>query len=108
MDMEEQQEKLNRIGAKVEKGEVNLIELLLEMNQTLARLDEKVTAMKGTENKADRALNLSVENSRQIKEKYESIVGQINNLTKLVYTIYGILGGTIGLTLMLYIVEKFL
>lgn len=108
MDVKEQQEKLNRIGAKVERGEVNLIELLLEMNQTLARLDEKVTTMKGTEAKADKALDLSVENSRQIKEKYDSITGQINNLTKLVYTIYGILGGTIGLTLVLYIIEKFL
>lgn len=108
MDIKEQQEKLSRIGDKVEKGEINLIELLLEMNQTLARLDEKVTGMKDTGIKADKALNLSVENSRQIKEKYENIVGQINNLTKLVYTIYGILGGTIGLTLLLYIAEKFL
>lgn len=108
MDMKEQQEKLNRIGAKVEKGEINLIELLLEMNQTLARLDEKVTTMKGTAAKADKALDLSVENSRQIRDKYENIISQITNLTKLVYTIYGILGGTIGLTLLLYIAEKFL
>lgn len=108
MDDNKQQEKINQIGAKVEKGEVNLIELLLEMNQMLARLDEKVTLMKDTGNKADKALNLSVENSHQIKEKYENITSQFSNLTKLVYTLYGILGGTIGLTLLVYIVEKFL
>lgn len=71
--------------------------MLMEIKEDISAVKEQLKALPTTDDKADRALNGTQDNAREIA-----------TLKKMVWTIWGVVGGTVGLTLFVYVVEKYL
>jgi len=71
--------------------------MLMEIKEDIAQIKQQLTGLPSTDDKADKAYNASQDNARDI-----------SSLKKMVWSIWGVLGGTIGVTLFVYIIEKFL
>jgi Mg2+ and Co2+ transporter CorA len=71
--------------------------MLMEIKEDIAQIKQQLTGLPSTDDKADKAYNTSQDNARDI-----------SSLKKMVWAIWGVLGGTIGVTLFVYIIEKFL
>ncbi|MFT8861258.1 MAG: DNA primase [Schleiferilactobacillus harbinensis] len=71
--------------------------MLMEIRENIAQIKQQLTGLPSTDDKAEQAYNASQDNARDI-----------SSLKKMVWSIWGVLGGTIGLSLFLYVVEKFL
>ena len=71
--------------------------MLMEIREDIAAIKQQLKDVPETSDKIDEAWNLSHDNERDI-----------SSVKKMVWSIWGVLGGTIGLSLFLYIVEKFL
>lgn len=71
--------------------------MLMEIKEDIAQIKQQLTGLPSTDDKADKAYNASQDNARDI-----------SSLKKMVWSIWGVLGGTIGITLFVYIIEKFL
>ncbi|NLT82807.1 MAG: DNA primase [Lactobacillus paracasei subsp. paracasei] len=71
--------------------------MLMEIKEDIASIKQQLTGLPSTDEKANEAYNASQDNARDI-----------SSLRKLVWSIWGVLGGTIGVTLFVYIIEKYL
>ncbi|WP_375155861.1 DNA primase [Lacticaseibacillus paracasei] len=71
--------------------------MLMEIKEDIAQIKQQLTGLPSTDDKADKAYNASQDNARDI-----------SSLKKMVWSIWAVLGGTIGVTLFVYIIEKFL
>lgn len=71
--------------------------MLMEIKEDIASIKQQLTGLPSVDDKAEKAYNASLDNARDI-----------SSLKKMVWSIWGTLGGTIGLTLFIYIVKKFL
>lgn len=71
--------------------------MLMEIREDIASIKEQLKDLPDTSDKADEALNIGHNNERDIA-----------GIKKMVWSIWGVLGGTIGITLFVYVVEKFL
>lgn len=71
--------------------------MLMEIREDIASIQQHLKDLPNTSDKANEALNLGHDNERDIA-----------GIKKMVWSIWGVLGGTIGITLFVYVVEKFL
>ncbi|WP_333604392.1 DNA primase [Lactobacillus acetotolerans] len=71
--------------------------MLMEIKEDIAQIKQQLTSLPTTDEKAEKAYNASLDNARDI-----------SSLKKMVWTIWGVIGGTVGLTIFIYIIEKFI
>lgn len=71
--------------------------MLMEIKEDIAQIKQQLTSLPSVDEKAEKAYNTSLDNARDI-----------SSLKKMVWTIWGVIGGTIGLTIFIYVVEKFI
>lgn len=74
-----------------------ILELLMDIQQRLAKVEANTTNLATTDEKVEKALAKSVENEHNI-----------SRLTTLTYWLYGIFFGTSIISIGIYIIEKFL
>ena len=71
--------------------------MLMEIKEDIAQIKQQLTSLPSTDEKAEKAYNVGLDNARDI-----------SSLKKMVWTIWGVIGGSIGLTIFIYVIEKFL
>ncbi len=71
--------------------------MLMEIKEDIVQIKQQLTSLPTTDEKAEKAYNVGLDNARDI-----------SSLKKMVWTIWGVIGGSIGLTIFVYIIEKFL
>lgn len=71
--------------------------MLMEIKEDIAQIKQQLTSLPTTDEKAEKAYNVGLDNARDI-----------SSLKKMVWTIWGVIGGSIGLTIFIYILEKFI
>lgn len=71
--------------------------MLMEIKEDIAQIKQQLTSLPTTDEKAEKAYNVGLDNARDI-----------SSLKKMVWTIWGVIGGSIGLTIFIYIIEKFI
>ncbi|MFD1428698.1 DNA primase [Lacticaseibacillus mingshuiensis] len=71
--------------------------MLMEIKEDIAQIKQQLTSLPTTDEKAEKAYTVGLDNARDI-----------SSLKKMVWTIWGVIGGTIGLTIFIYILEKFM
>ncbi|WP_311408626.1 DNA primase [Liquorilactobacillus uvarum] len=80
-----------------DKEGINITETLMDIKERLARIEANTGGITATDEKVEKALAMAKEHEHRI-----------NGLQKLIYTLYGLVGGTVGVTIFIYIVEKFI
>jgi hypothetical protein len=89
-----------------DKSEINEVEMLMDIQKQVADISARLDVMSLTNEKAEKALAISKENSHLIEANSKLHDVSMAQITKMVYGVYGILIGTIGVTLVIYIIEK--
>lgn len=87
-------------------SEINEVKMLIDIQKQVAGIAVQIQSMSATDDKAEKALAISKENSHLIEANSKRVEMAMSQAMKMIYAVYGILIGTIGVTLVLYVIEK--